>query len=63
MNYSDAIKKLRNKMLTTLAKFAEMLNVSFATINRWETDKYKPTMKTRRKLQPYFEKYNIEVDE
>lgn len=47
----------------TQAEFAEMLGVSFATINRWETDKYKPTMKARRKLAPLFKKYNIEVED
>lgn len=63
MNYSDALKKLRNKMLMTQVEFAEMLGVSFATINRWETGKYKPTMKARRKLAPLFKKYNIEVED
>mgnify|MGYP002518671921 CR=1 FL=1 len=28
---------------------------------RWETGKYIPIIKARRKLQPYFEKYNIEA--
>ena len=28
-----------------------------------KTGKYVPTIKAKRKLQPYFEKYNIEVDE
>lgn len=50
-------------MLMTQAEFAKTLGVSFATINRWETDKYKPTMKTRRKLVPLFKKYNIEVED
>ena len=43
--------------------FTKLLDVSFATINRWEIGKYVLTIKARRKLQPYFEKYNIEVDE
>lgn len=49
-------------MLMTQKEFAKLLDFSFATINRWETGKYVPTIKVRRKLQPYFEKYNIEVD-
>ena len=63
MAYKEAVKKLRLKMLMTQEEFAKLLDVSFVTINRWETGKYVPTIKTRRKLQPYFEKYNIEVDE
>ena len=63
MAYKETVKKLRLKMLMTQEEFAKLLDVSFATINRWETGKYVPTIKARRKLQPYFEKYNIEVDE
>lgn len=62
MTYKEAVKKLRLKMLMTQKEFAKLLDFSFATINRWETGKYIPTIKARRKLQPYFEKYNIEVD-
>ena len=63
MTYKEAVKKLRLKMLMTQEEFAKLLDVSFATLNRWETGKYIPTIKARRKLQPYFEKYNIDVDE
>lgn len=62
MTYKEAVKKLRLKMLMTQDEFAKLLDVSFATINRWETGKYVPTIKVRRKLRPYFEKYNFEVD-
>ena len=58
MAYKEAVKKLRLKMLMTQDEFAKLLDVSFATINRWETGKYVPTIKARRRLQPYFEKYN-----
>jgi len=63
MKYSEAIKKLRKKMILTQMEFAEMLQVSFGAVNRWESGKYVPTIKTKRKLQPLFEKYGIEVEE
>ena len=63
MTYKEAVKKLRLKMLMTQEEFTKLLDVSFATINRLETGKYIPTIKVRRKLQPYFEKYNITIDE
>ena len=44
MTYAEAIKKLRNKMLLTQMEFAEYLGVSFASINRWETGRFEPTM-------------------
>lgn len=63
MTYSEAIKKLRNKLILTQTEFGKLFGVSFATVNRWEGGKFKPTIKLRRKLDPYFEKYGIEVDE
>ena len=63
MKYPEAIKTLRHKMILSQIEFAEKLGVSFATVNRWKTGKYEPTIKARRKLAPYFKKYKIEVDE
>ena len=62
MNYSEAIKTLRNKMILSQMEFAEKLGVSFATVNRWETGKHDPTIKAKRKLASYFKKYKIEVN-
>ncbi len=62
MTYAEAIEKLRNKMLLTQTEFANLLGVSFGTVNRWESGKYEPTMKIKRKLAPFFEKYGIEVE-
>ncbi len=63
MIYKETVKKIKHEMLLTKEDFTKLLDVSFTTINRWETGKYVPTIKARRKLKPYFEKYNIEVDE
>lgn len=63
MTYAEAIKKLRKKMLLTQTELAELLGVSFGTVNRWESGKFEPTMKIKRKLQPLFNKYAIEVEE
>jgi len=63
MTYAEAIKKLRRKMILTQTEFAALLKVSFGAVNRWESGKYKPTTKTKRKLAPLFEKYGIEADE
>ena len=62
MKYTEAIKKLRIKMLLTQEEFAKMFGVSYATVNSWESGKFTPTMKIKRKLAPYFEKYGIEVN-
>ena len=49
MTYAEAIKKLRRKMILTQTEFAALLKVSFGAVNRWESGKYRPTTKTKRK--------------
>ena len=61
-NYPKAIKKLRAKLDLSQEELAKLLNVSFVSVNRWETGKFDPTMKIKRKLAPLFEKYEIEVE-
>lgn len=63
MTYAEAIKKLRNTLILSQTEMAELLDVSFQTVNRWERGTNKPTIKAKRKLVPYFKKYKIEVDE
>ena len=62
MNYSEAIKELRKKLILTQAEFALLLGVSFQSINRWERGKHEPTIKVKRKLAIYFKEYGIEVN-
>ena len=62
MTYAEAIKKIRSKMLLTQMEFAQFLGVSFASINRWETGRFEPTMKIKRKLAPLFKEHGIEVE-
>ena len=63
ITYQEVIKKLRSKMILSQIEFAEELDVSFATVNRWKTGKHDPTIKAKGLLKPYFEKYEIEEDE
>jgi DNA-binding XRE family transcriptional regulator len=50
MNYQRLVKQLRVKLILSQQEFAELLNVSFASINRWETGKHEPTIKVKRKI-------------
>lgn len=63
MNYTEAVKVLRNKMIMSKMKFTDNLGASFGTVNRWENNRVTPTIKAKRKLAPLFKKYGIEVDE
>ena len=49
-------------MLLAQMIFAQFLGVSFASINRWETGRFEPTMKIKRKLAPLFKEYRLEVE-
>lgn len=61
MKYAVAIKKLRKKLLLTQSEFAELLGVKLVTVSRWESRKFEPTMRVKRKLRELFEKNNIEI--
>ena len=63
MKYSVAIKTLRKRMLVTQSDLANILGVSFASVNRWENDEHEPTMKIKRKLALLFKEHNITVEE
>lgn len=62
MKYAVAIKKLRKKLLLTQSEFAELLGVKLVTVSRWESGKFEPTMRMKRKLRELFEKNNIEIE-
>ena len=62
MTYAEAIKELRKKLILTQTEFAELLGVSFQSINRWENGKHEPTIKVKRKLDTYFKQHGIEVN-
>ena len=62
MKYAVAIKKLRKKLLLTQSEFAELLGVKLVTVSRWESGKFEPTMRVKRKLRELFEKNNIEIE-
>ncbi|MDY0276483.1 MAG: helix-turn-helix transcriptional regulator [Acholeplasma sp.] len=50
MDYQRLVKELRVKLILSQQEFSELLNVSFASINRWETGKHEPTIKVKRKI-------------
>ena len=59
MDWAKSVKELREKALITQTELAEMLGVSFATINRYENGHHEPTMKVKRQLMKLFKKYGV----
>ncbi|MCI2110725.1 MAG: helix-turn-helix domain-containing protein [Bacilli bacterium] len=51
MDYGAKLKELRMKLLITQTETADMLGVSFATVNRWENGHNEPTMKQKRAIR------------
>jgi len=62
MNYKRLVKKLREKLIITQEELAQLLGVSFASINRWETGKHEPTTKIRRKIVQLCKENNIDLE-
>lgn len=60
-NYAIAIKELREKMTLSQVEFAQVLGVSFASVNRWETGKHEPTIKVKRKIKALIREYGVDT--
>jgi len=62
MSFSEDIRKIRHRALLTQEDFAKEIGVSYATINRWETGKAKPNIKTMKLIDAYCKKNQIDFD-
>ncbi|HOO23417.1 MAG TPA: helix-turn-helix domain-containing protein [Clostridia bacterium] len=49
MDYQRLVKELRLKLILSQQEFADLLNVSFASINRWETGNTSQPLKLKEK--------------
>lgn len=59
MTYAEKVKILREKLFLSQSELANLLGVSLATVNRWENNKFEPTIKIKRKLNDLFIKNKI----
>ena len=62
MSFSEDIKRIRRKAFMTQEEFAKEIGVSFATVNRWETGKARPNIKTMKLIDGYCRRNNIDFD-
>ena len=58
----EKIKEIRLKKGLSQEAFAKELGVSFATVNRWESGKTKPTYKTMKLIDDYCRSNSIDFD-
>lgn len=63
MSLGDAIRMSRQKALYTQEDFAQQLNVTLSTVNRWELNKAKPNMKAMKAIKAFCEENNLNYEE
>lgn len=62
MSFCDDIRELRQTCFLSQEAFARELGVSFATVNRWESGKTKPTYKTMKLIDDFCRNRGLSFD-
>ena len=62
MSFSYDIKVIRQNSLLSQEAFAQVLGVSFTTVNRWEAGKSNPSYKTKTLIDDYCKAKGLEFD-
>lgn len=62
METGQYIKEIRMQGMMSQMEFAKALDVSFATVNRWENGKCIPSYEAMRRLKKYCELYKLTFD-
>lgn len=63
LNYASAIINLRIKLNLSQSALAELLGVSFTSVNRWENGKYEPTKLIKKKIELLCNENDIQLEE
>jgi DNA-binding transcriptional regulator YiaG len=62
MSFSKEIRIIRQKAFLTQEDFAKEINVSFATVNRWEAGKTRPEISSMKKIKQFCNDNNLSFD-
>lgn len=63
IDYSKMIKEYRERKFLTQTDLANLLGVSLASITRWETGQFEPTMKLKKRLFELFIEAGMKVED
>lgn len=63
VKFSDKVLELRGRLQITQVQLAELLGVSYSTVNRWEGGHYEATKLVRHKFDELCKKHGIIFDE
>lgn len=62
MGFCEDLKNIRQSRFLSQEAFAKELGVSFATVNRWESGRTKPTYKTMKMIDDFCKQNDIDYD-
>lgn len=62
MSFAEGIKNIRRQSFLTQEDFAREIGVSYVTVNRWETGRSKPSLKTMKLIDDYCKKNSVDFD-
>jgi len=63
MEFSQKVRHVRGKLNISQEDLARSLNVSYATINRWENSKNKPVRMAQVAFHNYCDEHGISFEE
>ena len=63
MDYQRLLKRIRDNLLVSQADLAKMLNVTFATVNRWENGHHEPSIRQKRAIRELCRKNGISMED
>ena len=63
MQFAEKVKLVRKRLKISQEKMAQLLSVSFSTVNRWEKGKALPSYLTMQKFEALCQEQNITFEE
>ena len=60
MSFSNEIKRIRQSSFLSQEAFARKLNVSFSSVNRWESGKSKPNLNAMKSIKEFCATHKID---
>ena len=62
MDFPKEIKRIRQRSFLTQQEFANVIGVSFSTVNRWESGRSKPNRKAMKSINTFCVDNNISYE-
>lgn len=60
MSFAQEIKYIRQRCFLSQEAFARELNVSFSSVNRWESGRSKPNLVAIKSIKEFCEQHNMD---